>query len=266
MRLRPERKWRLAPDKFTAVLLAALAISHPCAAHAQATEEANGEWEVSVTAYAWLSGMSGDIGAIEGVQPVKVDMSFGDIFDHLKFAGMGMIQARHDRFVMAGDFEFVSLGASKDLKIRDVDLIEGELDTSVLTASALAGYRVSTGAPVVDLMGGARLNSVSTDIELSGPLRSVEGDLTETWVDPIIGTHVAIPMSSKTALALYGDVGGFGIGSDLTWQVLAAIQYEFNERWRASAGWRHYSVDYDKGAFLYDVSLSGPIIGIRYAF
>ena len=250
-----------------AVLIFAMALPWSAEASAQSTDNVDSGWEVGITAYIWASGMSGDVGAVEGAQPVKVDMSFGDIFDHLKFAGMGTLQARHDRLVLVADIGYVSLGASKDLKIRDVDLVEGELDASTLTASALAGYRIADKAPLTfDLMAGARLNSVSTDIVLSGPSRSVEGDDTKTWVDPIVGAHLSVPISPKWSVAFYGDVGGFGIASDFTWQLLGAIQYDFNNRWRASAGWRHYSVDYDKGAFLYDVSLSGPILGVRYVF
>lgn len=253
--------------KTAAVLIVATATAWPGVVLAQATENSGSEWEVGLTAYIWASGMNGDVGAVEGAEPVNVDTSFGKIFDHLKFAGMGTLQARHDRIVMVLDVGYVSLGASKNLKIRDVDLIEGDLDTSTFTASALAGYRIADKAPVTfDLMVGARLNSVSTDIELTGPLRSVEGDDTETWVDPLIGAHLSVPMSQNWSVALYGDIGGFGIASDLTWQVLGVVQYDFSDRWRASAGWRHYSVDYDKKAFLYDVSLSGPIIGIRYSF
>lgn len=250
-----------------AVLISAMVLAWPTRASAQTTDKVDSGWEIGVSTYIWASGMNGAVGAVEGAQPVKVDMSFGDIFDNLKFAGMGTLQARHDRLILVADIGYVSLGASKELKIRDVDLVEGELDASTLTASALAGYRIADKAPLTfDLMAGARLNSVSTDIELSGPSRSVEGDDTKTWVDPIVGAHLSVPISPKWSVAFYGDVGGFGIASDFTWQLLGAIQYDFNNRWRASAGWRHYSVDYDKGAFLYDVSLSGPILGVRYVF
>ena len=93
--------------------------------------------------------MNGDVGAGEGVQPVDVDMSFGDIFNKLKFAGMAMIKARHDRLIMAGDIQFVSLDASMGLRIRDADLIDGHLDTSTFVGSALAGYRLTQSPKVV---------------------------------------------------------------------------------------------------------------------
>jgi hypothetical protein len=247
-------------------MMAFLVTTYPAAARADLPAEPEPEWEVGLTAYIWASGMNGDIG-VKGVQPVNVDMSFGDIFDHLKFAGMASIQARHDRFVIAGDIQYVSLGASKDLKIRDVSFVEGDLDTSTFVASALAGYRLTgRSRTTLDLMAGGRINSVSTSIRLSGPLRTATAHDTKTWIDPIIGAHASVPLSSQTSLAAYGDVGGFGVSSDLTWQLLGVVQYDFNDRWRASVGWRHYAVDYHKDAFLYDVSLSGPIIGIRYSF
>lgn len=249
------------------VLLAALALLWPVCARAETSDEAAPQWEVGLTAYFWASGMNGNVGTIEGAQPVAVDMSFGDIFKQLKFAGMAMVQARHDRFVMDGDIQFVSLSGSKSLSIRDADLLDGHLDTSTFIGSALAGYRVTqTPRVTIDLMAGGRVNSVKNKLKLSGPLRSVEGKVTQTWVDPIVGAQVSVPVSSKTSLALYGDVGGFGVSSHFTWQLLGAVQYDFSHHWRASAGWRHYAVDYRNGAFLYDVALSGPILGIRYSF
>jgi opacity protein-like surface antigen len=250
-----------------AIALVSATVFFSCPANAQSSGESDSDWEVGVSAYFWASGMKGNVRAVEGTEPAKVDLSFGDIFNSLKFAGMGTLQARHDRFVMTADIGYVSLGASKGLTIRDTDLAEGELDTSTLTASALAGYRIVDNSPVtLDLMAGARLNSVSMDIELTGPLRSVEADVKETWIDPVVGAHLSVPLAPHWSVAFYGDVGGFGVSSDFTWQMLGAIQYDISDRWRASAGWRHYAVDYHKGDFLYDVSFSGPIVGIRHSF
>lgn len=251
----------------TGLLAATIAMSFPAAANAQSAEQSNDEWSVGLTGYFWASGMNGKVGAIPGVQPVTVDMSFSDIFDHLKFAGMAAAQASHHRLVLLGDVQYVDLGATKNLKIKDADLLEGKMDTSTFIASGLAGYRIVDKSPMTfDLVIGGRVNSVHTKMNLSGPLRSVEGGDKKTWVDPIIGVQAEVPLSHKASLGLYGDVGGFGVSSDVTWQLWGGVQYGFSEHWSASAGWRHYAVDYHKGAFIYDVSLSGPIVGVRYQF
>jgi len=63
------------------------------------------------------------------------------------------------------------------------------------------------------------------------------------------------------ALKAEGDVGGFGVGSDLDWQVLGALQYQVDDSLTLEAGYRYLAVDYDDDGFLFDVALQGPIIG-----
>lgn len=226
----------------------------------------DGKWEVGSTTYVWFAGFKGDLRSAGEVEPISVDLSFSDILEHLKFAGMAMIKARRDRLVLMGDIGFVSLGAKKGIGIRDPDLVDADLDSSTLSATALAGYRIADSGVALDLLGGARLTRAVTKLELAGPSRSIEGDVTEAWIDPIIAAHVGIPVARHTTLSVYGDVGGFGTSSDLTWQTALAVQQDISQRWRLSGGWRILAVDYDKGSFLYDVKQSGPIVGVQYAF
>jgi hypothetical protein len=61
-------------------------------------------------------------------------------------------------------------------------------------------------------------------------------------------------------------IGGFGAGSDLTWDVLAAAGYQWNDRFSLVAGYRALGVDYDKDGFVYDVVQHGPILGAVFRF
>ena len=63
-----------------------------------------------------------------------------------------------------------------------------------------------------------------------------------------------------------GDIGGFGVGSDLTWQAIGTLDYAVNDRLELRAGYRALSVDYEDGKFLYDVLMQGPILGATYRF
>jgi opacity protein-like surface antigen len=124
-------------------------------------------------------------------------------------------------------------------------------------------YRVLEDSPVtLDLLAGARLWMLDTNLALTGPLigTRVRGR-SETWVDPIVGIATQIKLGGGFAIKAEGDVGGFGVGADLDWQVLGALQYQLNESVTLEAGYRYLSVDYDKDGFLYDVAMQGPIIG-----
>lgn len=63
-----------------------------------------------------------------------------------------------------------------------------------------------------------------------------------------------------------GDVGGFGVGSDLTWQAFAGIGYGFNPRWSVTAGYRALGVDFQRSWFELDVIMHGPVVGVGLRF
>jgi opacity protein-like surface antigen len=226
--------------------------------------QAQSDWQFAGSFYAWISDLEGDIRASGPVEPVQVDLSHSKVLEHLKFAGFGLFEAHKGHFVAMTDLTYAHLAASSGIEVRDVDLLEADLDASAFTATVLGGYRVAEGSVNADLLAGARLVNSDTDLVLSGPQRTVEGDVTETWIDPILATHIGIPVSSKTTMTFYGDMGGGS--SDFTWQAIIGLQYRLSSHWQLTAGWRHFAVDYDKGDFLYDVKQSGPVLGARFEF
>jgi opacity protein-like surface antigen len=68
------------------------------------------------------------------------------------------------------------------------------------------------------------------------------------------------------------DFGGFDIGegSNLTWNLLAGIDYQLSENLNLKAGYRIFDVDYDSGSgnskFGLDAKFRGPILGLKYSF
>ena len=102
----------------------------------------------------------------------------------------------------------------------------------VITTTHLAGYRVVDKGPLfLDLMAGARITSLKADLDLSGPLRTVERDSSETKIGPVIASRFRMPLGEKWGIELYGDLGGFGVTSDLSWQLLGTVQYEISDHW-----------------------------------
>ena len=54
--------------------------------------------------------------------------------------------------------------------------------------------------------------------------------------------------------------------SDSAWDVMASVGYEIKDDFSLTVGYRHQEVDYREGDFLFDVELSGPIIGLVFGF
>ena len=73
-------------------------------------------------------------------------------------------------------------------------------------------------------------------------------------------------MTGPWSFSVLGDIGGFDVGSKLTYQVVGLVNYELNQNWEFHAGYRILSVDYDRGGFLYDVRQYGPMLGATYRF
>ena len=229
--------------------------------------EPDSGWQFSAGPYLWLSSLKGDLGVVAGVEPVGVDLSFGNIFDHMKFALMGKFDARHGRFVASGDMLFLKMRASDNIDIREVDFLDVKLTSSTFINSVTAGYRaVDNDRLFLDLLAGGRINAMKTGLDLTGPQRSSSGSKTEVWVDPVIAARFQAPLGQHWSLRTYGDVGGFGIGSHLTWQLLGGVEYDVSSRWSLSAGWRHLDIDYDHKGFVFDAAMDGPILGAVYRF
>ena len=85
----------------------------PWAAAAQAKEASSTDWQFATTMYVWVSDLEGDLRTAGEVEPVAVDLSYGDVLEHLKFAGMGAFQARKGRLIFMADLSYVHLGADK---------------------------------------------------------------------------------------------------------------------------------------------------------
>lgn len=222
-------------------------------------------WEVMVVPYLWASGMKADISTPQG-EGIDIDQSFTDILSDIKFTFMGALQARRGRFVTVHDIIFLNMESTEDGNIGP-GLVEAEADMRVLTTTHLAGYRVVDKGPLfVDLMAGARMTSIKADLDLSGPFQTIERGSSKTKVGPVIASRFRVPFGERWGLELYGDLGGFGVTSDLSWQLLGTVQYEISDHWRLGAGWRHFSAEQEKDGFKIDLAMTGPFLAFGYRF
>jgi hypothetical protein len=222
-------------------------------------------WEFTIAPYLWASSMKADISTPQG-ENVQVDESFTKILSAIKFAFMGAFDARKGRFVTVHDLIFLHTGSSTKGSIGP-GLVEADADLRTIVVTSVAGYRVVDKGPMfVDLMAGARLTSMRTELGLTGPLRSVERENSKTKIGPVIAGRVRVPFNEKWGAALYGDVGGFGIVADISWELIGTVQYDISSHWRLGAGWRHLVAKQDKNDFDADLKLSGPFLTAAYRF
>ena len=68
---------------------------------------------------------------------------------------------------------------------------------------------------------------MAAKIDILGP-ELVSLSKSEGWFDPIVGARLWLPLAGSFSGILRGDVGGFGVGSDRTWQLGAHLRYAFS--------------------------------------
>jgi hypothetical protein len=77
-------------------------------------------------------------------------------------------------------------------------------------------------------------------------------------------------MANKWRLRLRGDIGGFGIGSDLSWNLSALIVFKGWKHVSIGGGYRVFNQDYSDGnginKFAYDATLHGPMLGVEFTW
>jgi hypothetical protein len=90
--------------------------------------------------------------------------------------------------------------------------------------------------------------------------------LAEDWWDPYVGVRARLNLSKAFYLTAKADIGGFGVGSDLTWQASGALGCQVTRSLHAEIGYRYLYTDYDHDGFVYDVSQSGVEITAGITF
>ena len=75
-------------------------------------------------------------------------------------------------------------------------------------------------------------------------MRSADGS--KTWFDPMVGLQLRTPENgSRWHAQVYTEIGGFGAGSDFTWQIFPTVGYKFSDRFSLEVGYRWLDLDAD---------------------
>lgn len=239
------------------------------AAHAESSSggSKSKKWEITLTPYVWATGLKGRTATLPPLPATTIDVTFGDVLKNLEGSFMMTGEVRRGRYAVFFDFVYAKLAAEGPTPLGI--LFSGvEMQTSSRILTIGPSYRiVSNNTYTVDLKAGARVFSVDTKLTLKGGiLPTVSKKHSETWADPIIGASGKIKLGRGFSLAGGGFVGGFGVSSNLTWDVYGGVGYQHRDWIAGFVGYRHLEVDYSRRGFVYDVSQSGPIVGIVFRF
>jgi hypothetical protein len=213
-------------------------------------------WHFDAAVNLFLAGMSGDVTA-KGL-PASLDASFGDVLENLEAAFAGRVTANHENWFLSAEFSYLNLAAS--VPAASADLKQWLVEPSV-------GYAFCDGFAV---FAGTRYNNLHGNVTFNSPASRVATG-TQDWWDPIIGAQFSLPLvGDKLSIAGRFDVGGFGVGADLTWQAHPFLHWRINESTSLQLGYRWLATDYETGSglnkFRYDVIVEGAQVGLTLHF
>jgi len=228
----------------------------------------------SLTAGLWIWGISGTVG--DNGRQIDIDTEWTDTLENLDLIEFAAdVRARLTKgrwsFTMEIDGgELASSGSFLDGRVS----VDGQVSMWALQAQVgynLAGGRLGCGpcAPVGCLEAYAGLRAWWVDLEVDAVGTAAPGariNSSESWVDPIVGFRGDLRFGGKWFAVLEADIGGFGVGSDFSWHVMASVGYQISRHVAVETGWKHLDVDYENGAYIFDVALSGPFLAFTFTF
>jgi hypothetical protein len=222
-------------------------------------------WHFGLAPYLFATGISGTVGA-RG-RTLEVDANFGSVWKNLDIGLMGAFEARKGRFVILNDLVWAKLSSERDTPGPFYST--AKLGINLFIFDPELGYRVvDSKKGSLDILGGVRVWSVETNLNVTtGALPGFDVSQRKTWAAPVVGLHGIANVTPRFFLAGKFDIGGAGIGADLTTQVYGAAGYRITKHVALIGGYRWLQVDYDdEKGFLFDTQMSGLMFGAKFSW
>lgn len=257
-------------------------------ARAAGDELERSPWGVEGALYLWLPETQGSISTRD--RTADVDIDFGKLFDLLGNGDLwalgGHLEGRYRRFSFFLDAFGGTARPTSEVHFDRVVSRSGTADVTLNYTFFEFGpaYRMldwpldGPGRPItVDALTGGRLMYFYQSITLRGTASRFDryANATSTWVDPFVGGRFIVPLVGDLDCVFRGDIGGFGAGSQLAWNLIGGFRYFLPwEPMGAStslvAVYKALSFDYESGsgskAIDAELDFRGPAFGLMLAF
>ncbi|RPI64126.1 MAG: hypothetical protein EHM50_01180 [Lysobacterales bacterium] len=126
------------------------------------------------------------------------------------------------------------------------------------------------------LDGGTRANGAASEIDTGYSFLSLDNlDLAvaatptrkypaarESWLDPLVGAPAVVEV---VPVSLRGDVGGFGVASELAVNLSSTFGYRVTDAMTLRFGYRALHMDFEDGGFVLDAIAQGYTVGLSFA-
>lgn len=246
-----------------------------CGLSQMASSAESDDWQFEATPYGFAAAMDGRVG-VRGVTS-EVDASFNDIVDDLNSGFMGFFTGSKGPWTFGLEAVYMKLSDEGSESVTGPFgqvTIDGALNvTSTLYVyQGSVAYRVLDNTTAIDMVGALRFTKLDTDarvvlstnpaIVFPGGVKSARDS--DSWTDAVVGVRALHPLNAQWSLLGYADVGGGG--SDLTYQFMVGANWDFSGNFNAKAGYRQLYWDYEDDGTTWDITASGPYLGLGIRF
>jgi hypothetical protein len=222
--------------------------------------EPTSDWHFAVSPYLWFPGVHGTIGALG--RDTSIHVSPGDLLSHFRFGLMGLLDTRYKRIVVPLDIVWVRLGDDKAIPFPNLPVTTAKLKGSEFILSPKVGYRLVDSQIVkIDALAGFRYWHFSESLRFTPSQLGLNFSRSQNWTDPLVGGRILANLSPKVSVSIAGDVGGWGTGSQLDYQIAGILGYRIKPALVLQAGYRYLAVNYRNGGAIIDTVTSGALIG-----
>jgi hypothetical protein len=181
----------------------------------QAAEPDPDKWQFKITPYLWIATIKGNTDSDGSDIDFDTDYRFLTL-DNLDGAFFIAASASKGRWTWQTDL--VYLNFNDNIAIGPIDTgIDLKGDIIELSAA----YKLQSFEHA-EILFGARRVSLELDISLTPGPQTSGG---QTWLDPIVGLRYIRPLGERWQAIGRLDVGGFGISSDLTVNIVAGAGF-----------------------------------------
>lgn len=235
------------------------------------------EWTIRVTALVMAADLSGEAdftgGETVGGNLIRGELDYGDVYPDPQPLWFVDFSAKRGRWGLWVRGQY--LGWDDVVALANMTLLE---ETSWFV-EADAGHAV--GAHWWMFLGIRRF-----DVELVAEIPtppglpfppSISTWVDESWTDPIAGAEFRYALATSWEIAGRGDVGGFGVGSQLSWSLEATLQWNVGRHFGVTGGYRVFDTDYENEwthtfsggdsvtvTDTYDTRIDGPTLGLTF--
>ena len=245
----------MALIRFGAAILAAVLAAGPAAATAiPADSTLSPDWRFALRPYFFLSGLTGSVTADNVTMPINT--SFADLLGNVRMGGFVNGSAEKGQWGLNADFEYIELrgeGWGVTDTVLELRNVIGEADILFRPAAA----------PTLRFLVGVRVYAITQNLRLVGV------DLPQvstTVVDPVLGAAGAWKLHDRWNFELRGDIGGFGVSSESTYQLAAAFRWTVGGTTSIPFGYRVLGYQIGQDEVRMDIRMSGLMLGADFRF